>query len=141
MRSLPAIVPSLLQQNVPVYVRVTLSMSVLLYVFLFPLFNIVGDREMQPSLALKAMAGEGATSSNRTKVETVKFVFCSSDNTCLSILTFSISENNPPVLIRTPEDFVEPLVKTTDKKVPRKLVPTPFGLVPVSDSNDSRSRR
>ncbi len=42
----------------------------------------------------------------------------------------------PPVLIRTPEDFVEPLVKTTDKKVPRKLVPTPFGLVPVSDSNE-----
>ncbi len=39
-------------------------------------------------------------------------------------------------LIRTPEGFVEPLVKTTDKSVPRKLVPTPFGLVPVSDSNE-----
>ncbi len=40
------------------------------------------------------------------------------------------------VLIRTPEGFVEPLVKTTDKSVPRKLVPTPFGVVPVSDSDE-----
>ncbi len=40
------------------------------------------------------------------------------------------------MLLRTPEGFVEPLVKKTDKSVPRKLVPTPFGLVPVSDSNE-----
>ncbi len=73
MRSLPAIVPSLLQQNVPVYVRVTLSSASFFMYFCF-LFNIVGDREMQPSLALKAMAGEGDIV-EQDKVETVKFVF------------------------------------------------------------------
>ncbi len=39
------------------------------------------------------------------------------------------------VLTRSPEGFVEPLFKSTAKVPPRKLVPTAFGLVPVSDDD------